>query len=154
VEAVRGIEAGDLDRCHELVAAAMAAAKNQRGGALLMATQDGNDPAASLLTRWRADTNTEVIVGTYSDAIVGIGAGTVGAIGPRAVGRIECFYVEPDARAVGVGGAMVEHLVAWLATRGCRDIDALALPGDRTSKQLLESSGFKARLLILHRSLD
>ena len=33
------------------------------------------------------------------------------------------------------------------------DVDAVALPGDRSSKQLLESSGCKARVLILHRSL-
>jgi hypothetical protein len=48
---------------------------------------------------------------------------------------------------------MVGSLVDWFAAHGCTDVDAVALPGDRSSKQLLESSGFKARLLVLHRSL-
>jgi hypothetical protein len=33
-------------------------------------------------------------------------------------------------------------------------VDALALPGDRTTKQRLEGSGFTARLLTLSRRLD
>ena len=40
------------------------------------------------------------------------------------------------------------------AARGCSDIDALALPGDRSSKQRLEAAGFVARLLTLNRRLD
>ena len=95
-----------------------------------------------------------MLVGTFSQAVVGIAVGTLTERGPRRVGRIECFYVEPDARTVGVGQAMVGSLVEWFAQHGCSDVDAMALPGDRSSKQLLESSGFKARLLILHRSLD
>jgi GNAT superfamily N-acetyltransferase len=154
VEAVRNLEAGDADRCRELVAAAIAATEDHRGAALLLAGQRTSDPARDVVSRWIADEATQVVVGTYSDVIVGIGAGTVARVADRSVGRIECFYVEPDARAVGVGGAIIDALIAGFAARGCTDVDAMALPGDRSSKQLLESAGFKARLLILHRSLD
>ena len=69
-------------------------------------------------------------------------------------GRIECCYVEEAARGVGVGTALTESVVAWCAEQGCRDIDALALPGDRHSKQRLEAAGFTARLLVLNRPLS
>jgi len=155
VEAVRRAEAGDLERCRELVAEAIAAMQGQRGAALLLADQPSSEAglAGSLVERWDADAETEVLVGTFSDAVVGIAVGTLTRPGARPIGRIECFYVEPDARTVGVGQAMVGSLVEWFAAHGCTDVDAVALPGDRSSKQLLESSGFKARLLVLHRSL-
>lgn len=127
----------------------------QRGASLLLAGEPPSptDAARSLVQRWVADQGTVVFVGTFSDVVVGLGAGTVTQLGERRVGRIECFYVEPDARAVGVGQAIVGSLVEWFEQQGCTDVDAVALPGDRSSKQLLESSGFKARLLILHRPL-
>ena len=44
--------------------------------------------------------------------------------------------------------------VAWCTEQGCDAVDALALPGDRTTKQRLEAAGFTARLLTLSRRLD
>jgi len=137
------------------VAEAAAAMEGRRGAAMLLAGHPTSEPgvAPALVERWIADPETAVFVGTFSDVVVGLGAGTVTPLGDRRVGRIECFYVEPDARAVGVGQAIVQSLVDWFDQRGCEGVDAVALPGDRSSKQLLESSGFKARLLILHRPL-
>ena len=129
--------------------------EGRRGAALLLAGEPPSESgrAAGLIERWGADANTEVLVGTFSDVVVGIAVGTLKRLGTRLVGQIECFYVEPAARTVGVGQAIVGSLVEWFAEQGCTDVDAVALPGDRSSKQLLESSGFKARLLILHRPL-
>jgi GNAT superfamily N-acetyltransferase len=92
-----------------------------------------------------------LLVGTIEDAVVGLAAGTIAA-GEGATGRIECCYVEEAARGVGVGTALVLALLEWFDGRGCRGVDALALPGDRSMKQLLEATGFKTRLLVLHRS--
>jgi hypothetical protein len=47
----------------------------------------------------------------------------------------------------------MEAAVAWCVERQCLDIDALALPGDRSTKQRLEAAGFTARLLTLNRRL-
>ena len=47
----------------------------------------------------------------------------------------------------------MDAAVAWCATRGCSEVDALALPGDRATKQRLEATGFTARLLTLNRRL-
>ena len=68
-------------------------------------------------------------------------------------GRVECCYVEAGPRGVGVGTALMEAVVAWCGDRDCQDIDALALPGDRSTKQRLEAAGFTARLLTLNRRL-
>jgi hypothetical protein len=53
-----------------------------------------------------------------------------------------------------VGGALLEGLVSWFAAAGCRGVDVSALPGDRETKNLLEATGFKARLITMHRTLE
>ncbi len=151
MEAVRRAGQEDLERCRELLGDALDAGRGQRGADLLIGGP-GTDPP-DLVSRWCQDNYSILLVGTYDEVVVGLAAGTLSTLGERRVGRVECCYVEPEARAVGVGGALVDGLVAWFAERGCSDVDALALPGDRSSKQLLESAGFKARLLVLHRSL-
>jgi GNAT superfamily N-acetyltransferase len=73
---------------------------------------------------------------------------------PRKVGRVEWCYVEKEARGIGIGTALLEGLITWMVEQSCTDVDALAVPGDRLTKQLLEAAGLKARLLVLHRKLD
>ena len=46
-------------------------------------------------------------------------------------GLIECCYVEAGRPGVGVGAALMEAALAWCAAKGCAEVDALALPGDR-----------------------
>jgi hypothetical protein len=53
-----------------------------------------------------------------------------------------------------VGRALLDALVAWFETTGCRGVDINALPGDRATKNVLEASGFKARLITMHRTLE
>ncbi len=61
--------------------------------------------------------------------------------------------MEPGARGVGVGRALLDDLVAWFSASGCRGADASALPGDRATKNFYEAAGFKARLITVHRAL-
>lgn len=155
MEGVRPATPGDLDRCAELLAAARDGTAAGRGGALLRthgadATVPPADEAAgTAVARWSADPRSVLMAGLFEEAVVGVAAGT--AHGP--VGVVECCYVEPPARGVGVGTALAEGLVAWFTEQGCTGIDAWALPGDRATKQLLEGAGFSARLLVLHRRL-
>jgi GNAT superfamily N-acetyltransferase len=115
----------------------------------------GDRSADELLARWVAP-GAALYVGVYEDATVGLAGATTFTRrgGTRPSARIECCYVEPDARGVGVGGALMQALVEWCTSQGAGDVDALALPGDRSTKQRLEAAGFTARLLTLNRSLD
>jgi GNAT superfamily N-acetyltransferase len=64
------------------------------------------------------------------------------------------LYVDPGAREVGVGEAMMDLVLAWSGGRGCRGIDARALPGDRATKNFFERYGLTARAIVVHRVLD
>ncbi len=106
-----------------------------RGGATLR----GDISHDELLARWLdADTDDVALyVGEFHRVVVGLAAAVTFTRHGSAVrsGRIECCYVEEGGRGVGVGTALMESMVAWCTQRGCHDIDALALPGDRLSKQ-------------------
>lgn len=66
-------------------------------------------------------------------------------------GKLEAIWVEPGAREIGLGSSLLEAATAWLEARGARTIDASALPGDRSTKRLLETAGFVARLIVMRR---
>jgi GNAT superfamily N-acetyltransferase len=153
VERVRPAHQDDLPVVADLVTAALAAGRTMRGGAALL----GSHTPADLVARWTSGgSEATLYIGEFHHAAVGLAAATTytrkGAAATS--GRIECCYVEEGARGVGVGSALMEAAVTWCRERDCRDIDALALPGDRSSKQRLEASGFVARLLTLNRPLD
>jgi GNAT superfamily N-acetyltransferase len=162
MELARPAHGDDLGTLTELLTLALAAARTMRGGATLAA----DATPAQLLERWNgprdasgnADTDGPrdalLVVGEFHQAVVGLGAAVALPSHSGLSGRIECCYVESEARGVGVGSALMESMVAWCSERGCTDIDALALPGDRSTKQRLEAAGFTARLLTLNRRLN
>lgn len=145
--------ATDADRasCVQLLGEALAHAASMRGGPALVGTATAED----LLDRWSGgDAPAGLFVGEYAGAVVGVLAVTTRGADGGQRGRIECCYVDREARGVGVGSALMEAAVEWCTTAGCGEVDALALPGDRATKQRLEASGFTARLLTLSRRLD
>jgi len=152
MELARPARAEDRQACTRLLSQALVAAEAMRGGGALV----GDATTVTLLDQWTQTGDTaSLMVGEYEGVVVGLLAVTT-AHGPRGVvnGLIACCYVETGARGVGVGTALMDAAVAWCAERGCDSVDALALPGDRTTKQRLEASGFTARLLTLSRRLD
>jgi GNAT superfamily N-acetyltransferase len=121
-----------------------------RGGPALV----GEATPEELLTRWSDEAEAAgLFVGEFEGAVVGVLGVVAAAAAEGRRGRIECCYVEMPARGVGVGASLMEAAVGWCAAAGCEEVDALALPGDRLTKQRLEASGFTARLLTLSRRL-
>jgi len=151
MELARPAGAADRQSCTRLLSQALVGAAAMRGGAALV----GEATPVTLLDRWtRPGGAATLLVGEYEGAVVGLLGVTVAAESAgRRSGRIECCYVETGARGVGVGTALMQAAVAWSAAQGCTDVDALALPGDRMTKQRLEAAGFTARLLTLSRRL-
>lgn len=129
----------------------MAHAATLRGGPALI----GGATAEDLLARWAVhEAPAGLFVGEFEDAVVGVLAVAALDMSGQRRGRIECCYVEEGARGVGVGTALMDAAVAWCDAAGCIEVDALALPGDRATKQRLEAAGFTARLLTLSRRLS
>ncbi|MDA8147557.1 MAG: GNAT family N-acetyltransferase [Actinomycetota bacterium] len=155
MEGVRAAEPGDAVRFAELVWALRSAVVSQRGGEQLVARSVPATPGVFDVERFEAilrDETRVVLVGTIDGTVVGVAVGRADPIaGGSQVGHLEACYVEPGARGVGVGRLLLDSVVAWCDERGCRGIDGVALPGDRSAKQFFESAGFKARLLVMHR---
>jgi GNAT superfamily N-acetyltransferase len=165
VDEVRPARADDLERCGELVASALRHLTSRRGGELLETfglggpCEDSPFPVTgeALLSWASGDPDRRVLVGLFERAVVGTAAARIVGSrkgGPDRLGQIVLCYVEPGARQVGVGSALLDEMVLWFRSRRCTHVDGLALPGDRDTKQLYERAGFKARLLVLSRPLD
>jgi GNAT superfamily N-acetyltransferase len=154
IEAARPALGDDVARLSELAEEAVAEQRDGRGGAVWSRREARALPADADLAAAVADCDRLVLAGTIDDSIVGYAVVGVEELrdGTR-LGRIDDLYVEPDARAVGVGEALVDAIVAWCAERECRGIDALALPGNRDTKNFFEAHGFTARALVVHKRL-
>jgi GNAT superfamily N-acetyltransferase len=99
--------------------------------------------------------DSHTIVGEIDDAVIGYASVGLDTLADgRTLGVVTAIFVEPGAREVAVGEAMLDEVIAWCTARGCVGIDANALPGNRETKNFFETFGFTARLLVVHRKLD
>jgi len=155
VEGSRPAAAEDLPRIAELAALARDELVPMKGGALWSAREAVAEPFEDAYGALIDRDDALVVVGTVDEAVIGFGVVTLERLRTgETLGVISDLFVEPGARAIGVGEAMADDLVAFCETRGCTGIDALALPGHRTTKNFFEDSGFTARALVMHRALD
>jgi len=155
MEGSRPATAEDLPRIAELAELVRHELVPMKGGALWSAREALAEPFEDTYGALIDHDDALVVVGTVDETVVGFGVVTLERLRTgETLGVISDLFVEPGARAVGVGEAMADDLVAFCATRGCTGIDALALPGHRTAKNFFEGSGFTARALVMHRALD
>ena len=155
MEAVRAATPEDLTDIVGLVEALRAELTPMRGGRI-WAVRDARpgEPAeayGALLT----DPATCMVVGMLDNVVVGFGVATVEPlIDGGKLGVVTELFVDGEARAVGVGEAMLEALVAYCTREGCVGVDAFALPGHRAAKNFFEESGFTARAIVMHHAFD
>jgi N-acetylglutamate synthase-like GNAT family acetyltransferase len=95
-----------------------------------------------------------VFLGSFDDTTVGLAVAHIDRLPAETIATMDLCYVEPEARDVGVGESLVFAVMHWARDAGATALQALAAPGDRATKRLLESAGFKTRLLILQRPVD
>jgi ribosomal protein S18 acetylase RimI-like enzyme len=154
LEGARPAGRGDLEELAALVAYAHEHVAPQRGGALFLDRDTPVRAEEAVLGACLDDPDAHVVVGTLDAAIVGYGIVRIELLpsGTR-LGRIDELYVLPDGRAVGVGEAIMDAIVAFCEDRGCSGIDAVALPGDRDTKNFFETFGLVARAIVVHRAL-
>jgi ribosomal protein S18 acetylase RimI-like enzyme len=66
---------------------------------------------------------------------------------------IDVLHVDAPAREVGIGNAMVQYVVHLLKSRGAKSVNAAALPGDRSTKNLFERHGLVAQMITVGKNL-
>jgi GNAT superfamily N-acetyltransferase len=126
----------------------------ERGGSLLLDSVVSPDGSPQdVLLQALTDADRLVVVGTLDTVEVGFALARCAVVGLTPIGIVDALYVEPEARQVSVGEAMVDAIVEWCERRGCRGVDAPALPGSRPAKAFFEDHGFVTRLLVMHRPL-
>jgi GNAT superfamily N-acetyltransferase len=135
----------DLPRLCSLEAEAREVVRPVRGGAAHLDV-DGVD--WTLSARFESP---EVVVfaGLIDGAVIGYAVVSSAAT----AARIEAIYVEPEARELGVGEELLNQAIAWAGERKCTTLDAVALPGDRHTKNFFETFGMVARAITVSRSL-
>lgn len=147
-EAVRHAEPADAARLADLETDAREAMARERGGPERLAELPERGRAG-----WEAalaDPDQVVLLATYD----GIPLGFLGAGLDRGVLRIAGIWVEPDARELGLGEELLTTAIDAAVARGASAVEAVALPGDRATKNLFERFAVKARAIVVHRSLD
>jgi ribosomal protein S18 acetylase RimI-like enzyme len=154
IEAARPATPADLPRLAELAADAVAEQAGERGGPIWSQREARAIPAESSLREDLSDGSRLVLAGTIDDAVVGYAAVRTEPLRDGGIlGVLTDVYVEPGARAVGVGEALVDEVLRWCGAQGCVGVDGLALPGNRATKNFFETFGFTARAIVVHRRL-
>jgi len=125
-----------------------------RGGEIWAAQDARPEPLEESFGILLDDPDADVRVGLIDEVVVGFGVLVLETLSTgQRLGRVTELFVEPPARAIGVGEGIADELVRFAADHHCIGVDALALPGHRETKNFFEDQGFTARALVMHRSL-
>ncbi|MEC6988000.1 MAG: GNAT family N-acetyltransferase [Actinomycetota bacterium] len=108
---------------------------DERGGERLLEVTPPRDD------QWFAE-GYVTLVALIDDVPVGFLSMRTGAIS-----FIEGVFVHPDAREVGCGDALVDEARNIAKERGGRRLEAIALPGDRETKNLYERAAITAKAI-------
>jgi ribosomal protein S18 acetylase RimI-like enzyme len=149
-EAARPARPADLEPIARLHGAATAELAAERGGPTWAAQADRDRFAGFDLD----DPAQLVLAGEIDGTVVGYARVRADQLADgRELAVLTDIYVEPGAREVGVGEALLDAAIAWASARGCVGIDSLALPGMRATKNFFEAAGLVARAIVVHRPL-
>ena len=155
MEGCRPAAPDDLPLLEEFAELAVAEQADNRGGWVWSRRETRIPPFRASLETAFHNPDEQLWVGQIDDVPVGYAVAGVELLRTgELLGRITDMWVQPEARQVGVGEALVANVIEWCTERGCVGIDSLALPGNRATKNFFETFGFKARLLTVYRPLD
>lgn len=156
---VRAVEAPHIDGpagLRALRAEIAAELAEERGGPVFLAERDREPAWVAVLAAGESPAPNRFVRGGFvDDALLGWVAVRIDLLpeGGR-LGVVEEIGVHPDARAIGLGEALLHEAVAWCRGEGCIGIDSYALPGARETKNFFETFGFTARLITVHHRFD
>jgi GNAT superfamily N-acetyltransferase len=138
----------------ELAHEASQALQGQRGGPLWTLREGRLEPFDATFAGTLDREDHLLLVGTLDGVVVGFASARWEQLrdGSRH-GVLDEIYVEQPSRGVAVGEVLMDEVVAWCHGAGCAGIDAVALPGDRETKNFFERFGLTARAIVVHRRL-
>ncbi len=144
-ENVRLLHAVDCAEVARLEAEARAAMVDQRGGPARL----GEVPPVGDWAPLVGDLARPVWVATFDDAVVGYLELEL----RDGVADVRQVYVDPEARELGFGDAMLAAAMQAGREAGCAVVEGTALPGDRQTKNLYERAGITARKIVVSKPL-
>lgn len=155
MEAARLAVAADATAIVALGEQGTASLAVQRGGSIWSQREAHSDLAAVVTAAIDGSHDSSTaMVGTIDDVVVGYGLMRMERLHDGAIlAVVSDIYVDPGARGVGVGEALMNLMVDQARSVGAVGIDAIALPGDRETKNFFETFGLKARAILVHRDL-
>lgn len=147
----------DLEELVRLAGLALTHLDGKRGGTVFRLMEGRADP----LTRTFGDDlraasagSAHVLLGHLGTVPVGYAVSRVRDVHGGSMAVVQDLYVEPEARGVGVGRALMAAVVQLARSDGCLGIDAETLPGDRATKNFFEGFGLVTRKLTVHQALE
>lgn len=154
-ESARRALIGDAAEIASLATAYVAALQGARGGDAL-AARVRRLADADAVAKLVADTGASVVVvGLYGGVIAGFAHAILrDDAGEEKRVEVEAMYIDAPFRRVGVGEAVLGEIVRYAREEHAPSVDVVALPGDGATKSFLEATGFRARLLVMHRSSE
>lgn len=154
MEAARIAVEADVPALAALHQAARADMESKRGGRIWSLREAAISRTADAFLELLDADRTIAVVGTIDDAVVGYALAHIEDLDDGAeLVVIDELFVEPDARSVGVGEALMGAIVTWGTDAGCIGVDGWALPGDRVTKNFFEAFGLTARAILVHKRL-
>ncbi|MCU1498278.1 MAG: acetyltransferase family protein [Acidimicrobiales bacterium] len=157
MEGARIATAADVEVVAALARQGIAELAPLRGGSVWSRREAHAEPLEGTISDAVSgvDPLVHAVVGTIDDAVVGYGIMHLETLHDgRALGVVSDLYVDPEARVIGIGEAMMDLLIARARQAGAVGIDAIALPGDRHTKNFFETFGLTARAIVVHKSLE
>lgn len=144
----------DLPAIVAMAADAAAEKAEQKGGPVWSRRERRPEPVEPSLAAALGSADAQVAVGTLDGVVLGYAAARIERLGDGGLlGVLDELYVDPEARELGLGEALMDHVLDWCRAAGCFGVDSLALPGDRSTKNFFESFGLVARAIVVHRPL-
>ena len=92
----------------------------------------------------------DVLVAHIGEVVVGY---LVADLASDHIVRIDQVWVEPEARELGFGDALLALAIERARAEGAIAVEGQSLPGDRQTKNLYERAGIVARLITTYRAL-
>jgi GNAT superfamily N-acetyltransferase len=148
--AARHAAVEDLALLGQLVELSRADRLNERGGAVLELL----DPRPVVDDARVADKHVLLALGVYADVAFGYAHAELIDVDGTSIVRLYDIFVEPDARGVGIGEALLEMVFEWARDQRASAIDSVVLPGNREGKNFFERFGLVARAIHVYRALD